>query len=247
MINVVHETGPVVEFDCPATIESVWTNRAILEGRTYPHLPFLTDVRTIVDAGANCGGAAVYFAMHHPRSTVHCFEPGREALGYLERNVAALPGAVVHPFGLFDHDRTATLRLDPDDLGRSSVVSDASDTGGSAVVTETVELRAAGPWARSEGIERIDILKVDVEGCEVAVLTSLAEYLPTVQAIYVEYDTRAARREIDRMLAATHELYYAALLALDQGEVLYLHKDLADHPDARPRLREIFTRPPAAT
>lgn len=39
--------------------------------------------------------------------------------------------------------------------------------------SEPVQLRAAGAWAAEQGIDRIDVLKVDVEGCEIEVLTSL--------------------------------------------------------------------------
>ncbi len=244
MIEVLHESGATVEFDCPATIASVWTNRAIIEGRTYPHVPFLHDVRTIIDAGANCGAASVFFGLHHPEATVHAFEPGGEAGSYLARNLTMLPRAEQHRFGLSDHDGTATLHLDPTNLGQASIKGHGGGDGDGS--REAVELKDAGRWARSAGIDRIDILKVDVEGCELEVLGSLRDYLPGVQALYVEYDHRTTRRAIDRMLEPTHELYFAGLLALDQGEVLYLNKELADHPEAVPRLREILTRPPTS-
>ena len=112
-----------------------------------------------------------------------------------------------------------------------------------AAEPQLIQLRSAAGWAAEHGIERIDILKVDVEGCEIDVLGSLAPLLPTVKVLYVEYDSRQARRDIDRLLAPTHELYLAMMMALDQGECLYLRKDLADHPDAVNRLREIFARP----
>jgi hypothetical protein len=83
---------------------------------------------------------------------------------------------------------------------------------------------------------------VDVEGCEVQVLEGLASLLPTVKVLYVEYDSRVARRAIDSLLAPTHELYLAMLMALDQGECMYVRKDLADHPQAVERLRAIFSR-----
>jgi hypothetical protein len=109
---------------------------------------------------------------------------------------------------------------------------------------EYVELRSSGSWAAEQGLDHIDILKVDVEGCELDVLTSLAPLLPTVKVLFVEYDGRQARRDIDHLLAPTHELYLARMLLLDQGECLYLRKDLADHPGAVERLCEIFARPP---
>lgn len=236
--TVEDETGATVAFECPDTFESRLTCGAILEGRTYPHLPFTSDVRVILDVGANCGATSVDLARRHPDAVVHAFEPGAEARSYLLRNAAEHPNVVVHPFGLHSADGEATLYLHETDLGQASVLPPA----GGAAVTETVALRSAAGWLDEAGIDRVDILKVDVEGVEVEVLESLAPVLPEVQVLYVEYDSRSARRRIDALLAPTHELYLAVLMALDQGECLYVRADLADHPDAQPRLREIFTR-----
>jgi FkbM family methyltransferase len=235
--SVKDETGAPVEFECPETIDSRWTCGAILEDRTYPLLPFVDDVTVALDVGSNCGAMAVHLARHYPGATVHAFEPGREARGYLERNTADLPSVVVHPFGLAANDGSATLHIGGD-IGQASVLP---PTGGEHR-TEQVELRSAEAWAADAGIDRIDVLKVDVEGCEVQVLEGLASLLPTVKVLYVEYDSRVARRAIDSLLAPTHELYLAMLMALDQGECMYVRKDLADHPQAVERLRAIFSR-----
>ena len=240
--TVTDEAGAPVEFACPDTLSSRWTCGAILEGRTYPHIPFVDDVRVALDVGANCGAMSVHLARHHPDATVHAFEPGREARSYLEQNTAALPNVVIHPFGLHRTDQLATLHLDVDDIGKSSVVDPPTESG----PVEQVDLRSAAGWAAEQGIEAIDILKLDVEGCELDVLESLLPLLPTVKVLYVEYDHREVRRAIERLLEPTHELYLAMMLALDQGECLYVRKDLADHPQAIPRLREIFTRPAAS-
>jgi FkbM family methyltransferase len=223
-------------FTCADSLESRITCRAILDGRTYPDLPFIGAVDVVLDVGANCGATSVHLARLHPGARIHAVEPGGEAGALLEGNVAAYPGVTVHRVGLGDRDEEVLLHLDPDDIGRSSTV------GGGDGPTERITLRHAGRWAAENGIERIDILKVDVEGLEVEVLTALAPLLPAVKVLYVEYDDRRARRAIDALLAPTHELYFAALVALDQGEITYLRADLADHPDAQPHLRDMFLR-----
>jgi FkbM family methyltransferase len=236
------EVGQPIEFECPDTLASRWTCGAILEGRTYPHVPFASDVHTVLDVGANCGAMTVHLARHHPDATIHAFEPGREARGYLERNTSAFPNVSVHPFGLYSTDQDAQLFITADDIGQASIIAPEANAEATAE-PEPVRLRSAAGWAAENHIDRIDILKIDVEGCEVEVLESLVPLLPTVQVLYVEYDSRRARRELEHLLASTHELYLAMMMALDQGECLYVRKDLADHPDARERLRTIFTRP----
>ena len=98
-----------------------------------------------------------------------------------------------------------------------------------------------GGWVAEQGLDRIDVLKVDVEGCEVDVLESLAAVLPTVKVVYVEYDSRAARRAIEALLLPSHELFSGKVL-LDQGEIVYLRADLADLPAATEHLGELLRR-----
>ena len=98
-------------------------------------------------------------------------------------------------------------------------------------------MRAAGAWAAEHGIERIDVLKVDVE---VEVLESLADLLPTVKVLYVEYGSREIRRDIARLVDPTHELY-DGVMYLDQGECVYLNRELVDLDAATTHLRQAFT------
>jgi FkbM family methyltransferase len=229
------DDGELIEFECPDSLTSRWTNVPILEGRTYPHLPFVDDVRVVLDVGANCGAASVHFARHFPGATVHAFEPGREALSYLERNVASLPNVRVHPIGLYSDDRRARLYRGDGDLGMASVIRREVNLDES----EPVELRAGGAWAAEHGIERIDILKVDVEGCEIDVLRGLAGLLSTVKVLFVEYDSRHARKQLGQLLDTTHELYVGKEF-LDQGECTYLRADLAELGAATEHLRRAF-------
>lgn len=228
------EDGAQIEFECADTIISRWICGEILTDRTYPYLPFVEDVQVVLDAGANCGATTVHFARHYPDADVHSFEPGSEPRAILERNAAHYPNVSVHPFGLHSTDQVVPLYKGDGDTGLGSVFSRAVNLEES----EPVELRSAGGWAVEQGIKRIDVLKVDVEGCEVPVLESLTSLLPTVKVLYVEYDSRQALRDIDHMLEATHELYMG-LLFLDQGECIYLRKDLADLESATLHLRHL--------
>ena len=223
-------------FECADTWVSRYVSTEILEGRTYPHLPFVEDVRVVWDAGANVGATTVFLARHYPDAAVHAFEPAQEPLAILERNAAPSPNIQVHRFGLSDQDQTVPLYHGEGDSGFGSVQPRPETTDES----ELVELRAAGPWAGANGVDRIDVLKLDVEGCELDVLTSLEPLLPTVKVLYVEYESRQARRGIDSLLAGTHELWLSTLMALDQGEGIYVRNDLVDVPGSARRLLELF-------
>ncbi len=194
------EDGGSVSFACPDDMVSRRVHRDILSGQTYPHLPFVDDVRVVFDVGANCGSASLLLARRHPEAVVHAFEPGSEQRTYLEQN-AARPSEhpVVDPFGLHSVDQSVPLYLGDGHTGYASITKREVNLARS----EVVEPRAAGPWAVAEGIERIDVLKLDVEGCEPTVLSSLRPLIPTMQVVYVEYDSCRARPRRSRSSSPT--------------------------------------------
>jgi FkbM family methyltransferase len=226
--------GSTAEFECEPTIASHWVSRDILAGQTYPDLGFANPVRTIVDVGANCGAASVYFAQRHPDAMVHSLEPGSRQRAVLERNVASYSNVRVHPIGLHAVDQLLPLYFGDGDSGMSSVIRSEWNTEEHEVVT----LRNAATWAAENAITAIDLLKVDVEGVEVEVLEAMSTYVPTVKVLYVEYDSRAARRSIAKLLEPTHELFIGKLF-LDQGEITYIRRDLAEAPSATAWLQSI--------
>ena len=227
--------GPDIEFECADNWVSRWVCEAILEGKTYPHLGFVDDIRTVWDVGANCGATTVHLARHHRDATIHAFEPGATQRAYLERNTAAYDNVQVHPIGLHREDQSVPLYGGTDDTITASIFQRSVNVEAS----EQVELRDALGWAREHGIDRIDLMKLDVEGCEVEVLESLAPLLGDLKVLYVEYDSRYARRRIDDLLRDTHELFFGMFMSLDQGDGIYVNKSLVDHPDAMDTLREI--------
>jgi len=236
--------GVSVDFECADNLVSRWVCGEILIGKTYPWLPFVPDVRVLLDVGANCGAASVYFANHYPDAEIHAFEPGSEQRAILDRNTAAYPNVSVHPFGLHAADRRVPLYKGSYDTITASVFR-REDVN--VDDSEVVGLRAVCAWAAEAGVDRIDVMKLDVEGCELEVLQSLRSLVPTIKVLYVEYDSRIARREIDALVAPTHQLYFASMQFLDQGETIYVRNDLVDLPEAHSFLGRLFAVTSAAS
>ncbi len=227
--------GDPLEFECADNVVSRRVCEDILRGRTYPYLDFLGDVNVVLDVGANCGATTVYLAHHYPNANVYAFEPGSVARAIAERNTANLPNVRVFPIGLYSRDMRTPLYYSEGDLGMASIRQRADRPGES----EDVEVRDAASWATEHFIDHIDVLKLDVEGVEVDVLVSLRDFVPALKALYLEYDSRTARREIAALVEDTHDLYKGALL-LDQGEIVYVRRDLAELPAATEQLRRML-------
>lgn len=237
-LEVTGADGESIHFHCGESLTARWVSRSILEDLTYPLVPFVDDVRVVLDIGANCGAFSVHAARAYPDAQVHAFEPAEEPFTYLERNAAGLPNVSAHRIGLHDHDAQLPFFRADESINGSVLRRDEIATG----EMETVEVREAAGWLADQGLDRADIVKLDVEGCELEVLRSLAPVLSTVKVLYVEYDSREARREMFALLDATHDLYWATMMALHQGEAVFLRTDLGDHPDVLPHHRALFAR-----
>ncbi|MCU0269248.1 MAG: FkbM family methyltransferase [Acidimicrobiales bacterium] len=214
--------GQVVKFACIANWVTRWAAKTILAGETYPALPEVTDVTTILDVGANCGAASVFFARTYPDAVIHAFEPALEPYGFLVQNAERYPSIRPHNFGLFDCDTEVELFHGKESPGASSIIRSDFTTD----ETERITLREARGWLAAEGIDRVDALKIDTEGCEVQVLRNLAELLPTIKVVYLEFHSADDRRTLHELLDPTHRLVVDRALVDWTGELAYLRRGL---------------------
>jgi FkbM family methyltransferase len=194
----------------------------IFAGTTYPHVSFVTGIKTILDIGANVGAASVFFALLYPGAKVYAFEPASEPFSLLQPNTAQLSNVHAFPFGFYSQNKQTLLYHGRKDSMEASVcLSSRTDTD-----SEEIRLLCAPQFLAEQGITNVDIIKLDTEGCEVPVLQSLQEYLPAVKILYVEYHSDRDRRLIDAMLADTHVLWRGQASLVHRGEFCYLNREL---------------------
>ncbi|MCG8511755.1 MAG: FkbM family methyltransferase [Rhodospirillales bacterium] len=203
----------------------------ILTGDTYPIIPFIENVDTIFDVGASVGAASLFFHSRYPGADIWAFEPHGGSYGLLKTNTTGLGKVKTFNVGLFDRHRQATLNLSKYDYPTNSIGDCVynSDAG------ETVTLENAAEFAARQGIGKIDILKLDTEGCERPILRGLlSDFAPRV--IYLEYHSEKDRLEIDRMLGRDYILYFGAIPYPHRGELCYVAKSAVPADDPLMRL-----------
>lgn len=128
------------------------------------------------DIGANVGLYAIFAA--RVGATVYAFEPDPEFADHLRRNVELNGQDIsIHEFALADEEGTTTLYTDGT-TGRSPSLSGSDEERGSA----TVDIRRGDALDLPEP----DVLKVDVEGAEQAVLCGLGERLAAPRTLFIE-------------------------------------------------------------
>ena len=150
---------------------------------------------TVVDVGAHTGEYAICArAAFGPGATLHCFEPQPETFAVLERRIGAEPATSCHRLALGEQAGLATLFGEAASSVFTSLYRDAFGAPGHEVTrVDEVEVRTLDEVAGDLGLESIDLLKVDVEGHELAVLKGARGLLAAgaIDALQFEFGERS--------------------------------------------------------
>lgn len=149
------------------------------------HYEFTLDPlpRTVIDAGANIGLSAVYFANRFPGAKIVAIEPEESNYKLLIRNIANYPNITPIRAALWKSNGVVSL-VDPGAGSHGFQTAEkASDSGnqGDLVPATTVEqLMSHFGWSS------VDLLKVDIEGSEKQVFECSRGWIDQVQVVMAE-------------------------------------------------------------
>jgi|ERR1700675_2766565 len=152
-----------------------------------PNEPPLKAGDVILDCGANIGAFSKRCFQYNPRLVISV-EPAPGNLSCLKRNLASevqSGRSIIIPTGLWSHDGDLVLSLDPRNPLRHSVVF---DRGAHSEVS--IRVRTIDSIVSELGLEKLDFLKMDIEGAELEALEGAREtirkFRPTL-SIAVEH------------------------------------------------------------
>lgn len=145
-------------------------NDVLLRTRGEYWLPDSVQPHVILDIGANIGIAALYYAERFPTATIHCFEPVPANYGVLESNTCDIARVHRHAVALGSSDRTQTIAMAAEkNFGSFSLYERGVGTQAKAEIS----VRHAGEYLQACGIDRVDLIKIDTEGAEHEILTTI--------------------------------------------------------------------------
>jgi FkbM family methyltransferase len=149
------------------------------------------NVRVIVDCGANIGITSLFFAARYPGATILSVEPHPENFSLLKTNVAQVPRILPIHACVTGTPQSAVRFTDNRAAWGNRI---ATGTDGIPVPAITIE-----ELCRQNGLEKIDLLKLDIEGAEQQVLEN-GTFLGRTEHIIVElhgqYGFQSFQRDI---------------------------------------------------
>ena len=157
----------------------------------------ISDEPFIIDGGANIGTAIAYFKWLYPHSHIIAFEPNPMLFRICKRNIDlnGWSNVTLHPYALSARPGNLKFHCDNEMPMASSLTSRAEEEGRS-FSTIVVESRLLGDF-----IDRpIDFLKLDIEGAESSVISSIEPKLSMVMSGIIEYHHGSKQNSLPTIL-----------------------------------------------
>ena len=161
-------------------------------------LPIKINPKLIIDAGAYTGLSTLYYSSKYPSAKIIAIEPETSNFRILEKNTKHLSNIRRIKAGLWD--RNAFLKIKDRGTGKWGFaveeVSEPEDLDVKAVTIEKI--------LKKSGFDRIDILKLDIEGSEKQLFSKNYQlWLNKVNIIVIELH--------DRIIDGCTESLYSAI------------------------------------
>ena len=149
----------------------------------YYDLKLDTTPLTILDLGANVGFTAIYFGRVYPQARIACVEPVPRNLRSLKRNLEMNQvQAEVIEAAVDTKDGMVSMQLLPADYGHKVIGS--IDTQSNDIIN--VPSISIPSLLHRLCWDRIDLMKIDIEGHEKILFSERCEWLRVVETVCIE-------------------------------------------------------------
>lgn len=148
-------------------------------------LPARREPAFIVDAGANIGLTSVLLAKQFPNARILALEPEKNNYELMAKNVAPYPN-ITPVRGALWSEATELNVVDPGYGNWGFQVEAHSNGASSGASDQMVHAFTVETILRDFGVEKIDILKIDIEGSELEIFQGSGRWIDKVDSLVVE-------------------------------------------------------------
>ncbi|MBA4145136.1 MAG: hypothetical protein C0523_05190 [Cytophaga sp.] len=133
-------------------------------------IPFPIKPKVIIDAGANIGLASLFFHVLFPDARIYAIEPDAGNFTVLLKQIGSIPAIKTFQVALWDKREKLSLQTEGVDSWGIQV---KQSSGESEKSVNGIDLTS---FIKEQGIETIDLLKIDIEGAEWEVFNTDFDY-----------------------------------------------------------------------
>jgi FkbM family methyltransferase len=146
------------------------------------------NVTFIIDGGGYIGTAAIAMTKMFPLATIVSVEPSEDSFVMLLRNTAKFPNIVPLKAAIVGADREVSLH--DRHSGEWGYTIQPTQGGKHLKPLHHVDGISIPTIMKKFGSDHIDVLKLDIEGGEMEILSHASEWLPATKSVYIELHDR---------------------------------------------------------
>jgi len=150
----------------------------------------------IIDCGSNIGVSILFFKKIYPNAEIIAFEADKNVFTVLKKNIenSNYNGITLYNKGVWNKEGSIFFNEEGADGGSIQERKDEDETSNKYVEIFTTSLR-------NYLNQKVDFLKIDIEGAESTVLQDCDDLLTNVDRIFIEYHSQINhRQELDSIL-----------------------------------------------
>ncbi|WKZ30977.1 MAG: FkbM family methyltransferase [Candidatus Dojkabacteria bacterium] len=150
----------------------------------------------ILDIGAHIGLATLYFKQQWPGGTVFAFEPNPVAFKLLEENIwqNGLQNVEAYNIAIAGSDGKRKLYIPANDVSWDSNSSFTNGSWSKQEAQQPVEIEARRLAKILEKLDKVDLLKIDVEGAEFEIFKDIQKNLMKINEMIIEIHPESRQR-----------------------------------------------------
>lgn len=187
----------------------------------------------IFDIGANRGdyASAIIAAFGCENISLYCFEPSKTAFGLLSTEFSRCQSVKLYNFGFGDKPETVNLYSSSEGAGSASVINTHYHNMDNSNIVEEIELTTLDEFCNTNNIQKIDFMKMDVEGYELNILHGGSKLINAAAIDFIQFEfgfpsieSRVFFKDIFSCLSGNYRIYrslFDGLIEIDH----YDYKD----------------------
>jgi len=187
----------------------------------------------IFDVGANRGdySSVIIASFGCENIRLYCFEPSKMAFGLLNAEISTCQNVKLYNFGFGDKSETVNLYSCSEGAGSASILNTHYHNLDNSNIVEKIELTTLDEFCRTNNIQKIDFMKMDVEGYELNILRGGSELIKSASVDFIQFEfgfpnigSRVFFKDIYSCLSGNYRIYRS----LFDGLVEIDHYDYKD-------------------